>query len=91
MFNDLLSARENRRKIITEKTKTTDVVSVKANVVGVIKNLPTSKLLLSYFTKRVQDLGVENLVLYKNTDGDTAIGEIKDGLLLKEKTVIKER
>ena len=90
MFNDLLSARENRRKIITEKTKTTDVVSVKANVVGAIKNLPTSKLLLSYFTKRVQDLGVENLVLYKNTDGDTAIGEIKDGLLLKEKTVFIE-
>ena len=74
MFNDILTARENRRKIIEKFSKTTDVVSIKANVVGPIKNLPSSKILLSYFTKRVENLGVENLVYLPSPDGDTVIG-----------------
>ena len=57
MFNDILTARENRRKLILELSSKNDVVSVKANVVGAIKNLPTSRLLLSYFSKKIQNLG----------------------------------
>ena len=90
MFNDILTARENRRKIIEKFSKTTDVVSIKANVVGPIKNLPSSKILLSYFTKRVENLGVENLVYLPSSDGDTVIGETKNGVNLKEKAVFLE-
>ncbi|MBR1983829.1 MAG: triphosphoribosyl-dephospho-CoA synthase [Clostridia bacterium] len=90
MFNDILTARENRRKIIEKFSKTTDVVSIKANVVGPIKNLPSSRLLLSYFTKLVENLGVENLVYLPSPDGDTVIGETKSGVNLKEKAVFLE-
>ncbi|MBO5713917.1 MAG: triphosphoribosyl-dephospho-CoA synthase [Clostridia bacterium] len=87
MFNDILAQRENRHKIILELSKKSDVLSIKANVVGAIKNLPTSRLLLSYFTKKIQKLGVKDLTLLQSSDGDTAIASVGFGSELKEKAV----
>lgn len=90
MFNDILTARENRRKLILELSSKNDVVSVKANVVGAIKNLPTSRLLLSYFSKKIQNLGVKDIKILLSSDGDTVIGNTLDGKNLKEKAVFLE-
>ena len=87
MFNDILAQRENRRNLILELSKESDVVSVKANVVGPIKNLPTSRLLLSYFTKKIQNLGAKELNLFLSSDGDTVVGKTTDGKNLKQLAV----
>ena len=52
MFEDkLLIAREKRAKIVGEMIKTSDVVTIKANVPGWEKNIPLATLLTKHFGK----------------------------------------
>ncbi len=88
MFNDkLLADREKRSKIIKKDAQNSDVVSIKANVVGADKNIPLATLTTKYFAKLVLNGGVKGLKRLYSADGLTILGKISDGKSFKNYAV----
>ena len=87
MFNQLLKIREKRANIVKKTAQTTDVVTVKSNVVGSEKNTPLALLTTKYFAKKVNGYGAKGLKSYYSVDGLTILGKVGDGKLLKTYSV----
>ncbi len=87
MFNQLLKIREKRANIVKKTAQTTDVVTVKSNVVGSEKNTPLALLTTKYFAKKVNGFGAKGLKSYYGVDGLTILGKVGDGNLLKKYSI----
>jgi len=92
MFDKILTARQQRRDIIESLIHTYDLATVKANLPGEDKNIPESRLLVSYFTSRCAELGMSDIKTHKGDDGVWTVGAVdfaqafKDYALMLEET-----
>ena len=87
VIDGVLQAREKRREEVLKLSKTSDVITLKANVPGSDKNTVYSKLLVSYFTKILDSYGVKFYKKLTGLDGETAIFLTDNGKALKRKFV----
>ena len=85
MINDqILFSREQRKIKTISYAQKTCVVTLKANVPGPIKNIFHSHVVISYFTRRLSELGLPILEWYFGEDGLTVYFETKDGVEVKK-------
>ncbi len=88
MVNDkILIAREARRNIIKNLAIESDVVSLKANVMGWIKNIPESFAVISSFSSQLKNLGAKDITFYDSEDGLTVFCKVDNGIAFKQKAV----
>ncbi len=79
----ILVAREKRREKIKEKAKDSDVVTVKANVVGFFKNIPEALAVVYYFAREIEKMGAYDMCYYDSADGLTVLFRVADGVKFK--------
>ena len=91
---DILKDREEKRIKIDQLIKYYDLVVVKANIVGIDKNVFESYFLINYFKKIIEDRiqGYINSTTYSSNDGPYIIFSYPKGLIrnLKELTIAIE-
>ena len=83
--NDILTAREERRAIISSLAAKSAVVSVKSNLPGENKNTPEAYLCTSYFARIAEEVGSYGMKAYLGADGPAYIGRAEDGALMKKR------
>ncbi len=91
MVNDgILEAREKRREEINKLAKTSNVLTVKANIPGFDKNLWVSNILISYFCKLCVNNGANVKSVQTGLDGTTVFCTVEDGEKAKDFTTTLE-
>lgn len=93
-IEDILKAREDKRIKIEELTNHYDVIVLKANIVGIDKNVFESYFLINYFKNIIQEKiqGYSNITSFLSSDGPYIIFSFPKGLKnnLKEQTIAIE-
>ena len=90
LCEDVLLAREARSNLIAKLSSESDVVSVKANVVGADKLIPFANLIVSHFSCLIYKKWGYKPIILKNSDGLCHIFSIVKGNDLKDYTVSLE-
>ena len=91
MVNDkILLAREERRNILSTLTKSSDAVTLKANIPGENKNLIEANLLVNYFIKKISSFPLSLSEIIKSEDGTVAFFTTDKGEEIKKECVFIE-
>ena len=90
MFKELLKVREKRANLVKKTAQSTDVVTIKSNIVGSEKNIPLALLTTKYFAKKINEFGVKGLKSFYSVDGLTVLGKTNDGNSLKKQAISLE-
>lgn len=86
----ILQAREERRTLVCELSRHGAVVTVKANVPGMDKNIPAARLCVAYFARLAENMGAHDLVSLEGDDGKCFVGKISDAEEYKAQAVSLE-